>query len=720
VEALGAVIRLGASRDTRGGWERGAGAVGLGVGASSSGCINRSAGDGVGIGVLHAGSAGRAGGGTPGRSDEDGGCEDGSSKNSLCSDDGGVNDGGGHGRRTSSSSEEDSYVNTTSGSDSSWCLDHGRNGGGSSSMGSGSFCHDHGSRRSCRRISSVRGRSTAVQRASTGQKDATGGAAAGHGSVLRGRRLAGGSPRKVLRAGDASGATGSLLATAARGRVWGAAHSAAPPFVPLRARTPPPTKKAYAPLRRCFCRVEPHKDVPFVPYLRESSVPRALLRSIVLNNGWQLVDSDGSDASESDDDNRPKDYYCMGARTRRAAEQRAVGAFIKEFGSGPSVVQALAMNLQRSEAAVRRLLGLVQRLMRDMDAARRGRRATAARSAALEEPTGGQRLATIMVGGDVGAAARSPPAEWQEAWDGLAVPAAAYAAGLEAGRDVSAAGLPARSRAWLVAEKVSAAAELASAASRIDVAAVREYLQSAGDPEEDERMSRVGSNSASRSLPSGARAALSGGGPAAHAVTPTSADGAVVHDFSILGRDTFSRLMYRLCLRYACRGHGARLEMGLLAPPLTAPRHIPVDHDQMRTHMATGGRLLAPDVLGTVRRVFIAGAGPASASAAAALGDDTSSGSSAAAARNRRAGVQHEALSVAGGSCVVCRHDVRAHPSVFQCGLGAPAESLWTEKQVVLLLAAAEMVGRHDTCRLACFVPGRTCRGVALYLDSFG
>ena len=300
------------------------------------------------------------------------------------------------------------------------------------------------------------------------------------------------------------------------------------------------------------------------------------------------------------------------------------------------------------------------------------------------------------------------------------MPAAAYAAGLEAGRDVAAAGLPARSRAWLVAEKVSAAAELAPAASRIDVAAVREYLQSACDPEEDERMSRVGSNSASRSLPSGARAALSGGGPAAHAVTPTSADGAVVHDFSILGRDTFSRLMYRLCLRYACRAHGARQEMGLLAPPLTAPRHIPVDHDRMRTHMAAGGRWLAPDVLGTVRRVFIPGAGPASASAAAALGDDTSSGSSAAAARNRRAGVHHEALSVAGGSCVVCRHDLRAHPSVFQCGLGAPAESLWTAEQVVLLRAAAEMVGRHDTCRLACFVPGRTCRGDALYLGWFG
>jgi len=43
---------------------------------------------------------------------------------------------------------------------------------------------------------------------------------------------------------------------------------------------------------------EPHKDVRFVPYLGESAVPRALLRSIVLKNGWQLVDSDGSDASE--------------------------------------------------------------------------------------------------------------------------------------------------------------------------------------------------------------------------------------------------------------------------------------------------------------------------------------------------------------------------------------------------------------------------------------
>ena len=560
-----------------------------------------------------------------------------------------------------------------------------------------------------------------MQRASTGQKDATGGAAAGHGSVLRGRRLDDGSSRKVLRAGDVSGGTGSLPATATRGRVWAAAHAAAPLFVPLRACTPPPTMTAYAPLRRCFRRVEPHKDVRFVPYLGESAVPRALLRSIVLKNGWQLVDSDGSDASESDDDNRPKDYYSMGPRTRRAAERRAVVAVIKDFGSGPSVVQALAMNMQRSDAAVRRLLGIVQRRMRDMDAARRGRRAAAARSAALEELTRGERLATIMVGGDVGEAACSPPAGWQEVWDGLAVPAAAYSACLEAGRDVAAAGLPARSRAWLMAEKVSAAAELAPATSRIGgVAAVREYLQSACDPAEDERMSRVGSNYASRSSPSGVRATSSGGGAAAHAVTPTSADGAVVPDCSILGRDTFSGLLCRLCLRYACRAHGARQGMELLAPPLTAPRHLPVDRDRIRTHVAAGERLLAPDVLGTVRRLFIPGAGPAGAAAAAALGDNTSSGSSAAAARNRRAGVQHEALSVAGCTCVACLHDVRAPPSVFQCGLGAPAESQWTAEQVALLRAAAALVGRHDTCRLACFVPGRTCRGVALYLDSFG
>jgi len=233
-------------------------------------------------------------------------------------------------------------------------------------------------------------------------------------------------------------------------------------------------------------------------------------------------------------------------------------------------------------------------------------------------------------------------------------------------------------------------------------------------------MSSVGSNSAFRLSPSGVRATSSGEGAVAYAVTPTSADGAVVPACSILGRDTFSNLLCRLCLRYACRAHGARQGMDLLAPPLTAPRHLPVDHDRMRTHMAAGGHVLAPDVLGTARRLFIRGAGPAAAAAAAALGDDMSSGSSAAAARNHRAGVQHKALSVAGGSCVDCRHDVRSHPSIFQCGLGAPAEDRWTAKQAALLYAAAELVGRLDTRRLACFVPGRTCRGAALYLDSLG
>jgi len=105
LEAFDAVIRLGASGDIGGGWGRGAGGVGLGVGASSGGCVGRSAGDGVGVGVVHAGSAGGAGGGTPGRSDEDGGCDNGSSEDSWCSDDGGIDAGGGNGRMGSSSSE---------------------------------------------------------------------------------------------------------------------------------------------------------------------------------------------------------------------------------------------------------------------------------------------------------------------------------------------------------------------------------------------------------------------------------------------------------------------------------------------------------------------------------------------------------------------------------------------------------------------------------------
>jgi len=110
VEVLGAVIRLGVSGDIGGGWGRGAGGVGLREGASSSGCGGRSAGNGVGVGVLHAGSTGGAGGRTPGRSDEDGGCDDRSSEDSWCSDNGGIDNGGGNGRRGSSSSEVDDYV----------------------------------------------------------------------------------------------------------------------------------------------------------------------------------------------------------------------------------------------------------------------------------------------------------------------------------------------------------------------------------------------------------------------------------------------------------------------------------------------------------------------------------------------------------------------------------------------------------------------------------
>jgi len=53
-------------------------------------------------------------------------------------------------------------------------------------------------------------------------------------------------------------------------------------------------------------------------------------------------------------------------------------------------------------------------------------------------------------------------------------------------------------------------------------------------------------------------------------------------------------------------------------------------------------------------------------------------------------------------------------------GSTSSAQSTWSDVEVSLLRAAGRIVARHDTCRLAKFVPAKTCPQVAVFLDSVG
>jgi len=85
--------------------------------------------------------------------------------------------------------------------------------------------------------------------------------------------------------------------------------------------------------------------------------------------------------------------------------------------------------------------------------------------------------------------------------------------------------------------------------------------------------------------------------------------------------------------------------------------------------------------------------------------------------RGRRARVHHSAIALATIGCFECRLDprVRAVMRSVPRAVGG-----WRIDQVRLLQMGADTVGVQDTCRLARFVAGKTCRRVAKFLEGPG
>jgi len=83
--------------------------------------------------------------------------------------------------------------------------------------------------------------------------------------------------------------------------------------------------------------------------------------------------------------------------------------------------------------------------------------------------------------------------------------------------------------------------------------------------------------------------------------------------------------------------------------------------------------------------------------------------------RARLVGAIDGAIGVSASACPDClldpRHDLRGT---------AEEDDGWTADRVSFLRAGCEIVGGHDSCRLAAFVPGQTCRTVAAYIAAVG
>ena len=199
------------------------------------------------------------------------------------------------------------------------------------------------------------------------------------------------------------------------------------------------------------------------------------------------------------------------------------------------------------------------------------------------------------------------------------------------------------------------------------------------------------------------------GTPIVAAATTASASGDVdsgsrqMMDASTLETDTLSRLLCRVCLRYACRLHSTNPRYPLSAPRRARPVSPPPDPSR------------APEVQESSCEEEAA----ASDSTESSDGDVCSLPPQAAVRRGRRASALHRFIAVAASTCTDCRHSSLLRPAGEEGCVGADAAH-WTADHIVLLRLGGGIVGRRNTCWLARFVPGKTCRDVAAYIRAEG
>jgi len=81
--------------------------------------------------------------------------------------------------------------------------------------------------------------------------------------------------------------------------------------------------------------------------------------------------------------------------------------------------------------------------------------------------------------------------------------------------------------------------------------------------------------------------------------------------------------------------------------------------------------------------------------------------------RGGHAGILHASIATAASWCADCRQRAGVKAAMTY---EKPTVDDWSDAQVALLHLGADIVRDGDTCLLARFVPGKTCRGVADYV----
>jgi len=271
--------------------------------------------------------------------------------------------------------------------------------------------------------------------------------------------------------------------------------------------------------------------------------------------------------------------------------------------------------------------------------------------------------------------------------------------------DATAAGTGPSSRAWAVlqAGAVVAACEKGFRL-RADASLLRELRSALRSP-------GVGAVAAEASLGGslldGVARHLSTGTPISVPIVPPRTE------TTVLERDTFSRLLCRVCLRYACRLHSPPCRERLPTTPGVVPVHFPPDPNalaSLQAHARTSGA--GHPTAGHEGNSPPAGQG---AAVSAQVDVGVSLPSQSAVSRARLAGAIHGAIGVPASACPDCVLDPRRHLRGSSEGNDG-----WTADQFAFLRAGCSILGEHDSCRLAAFVPGQTCRTVAAYIAAVG
>jgi len=275
----------------------------------------------------------------------------------------------------------------------------------------------------------------------------------------------------------------------------------------------------------------------------------------------------------------------------------------------------------------------------------------------------------------------------------------------DAADDATTAGLGPSSRAWAVRQAGAAVAACEEGLRlRADVSVLQELRSALRSPGAGVVAAEA---SLGGSLLKAVSRRVSTGTPMAVPTMPPPMD------TTVFERDTFSRLLCRIYLRYACRLHGPACSEPVPTTPGVVPVHLPPDPNvlaSLEAHQRRSG----------VDHLFAGHEGNRPAAGHGAVVSAQVCGAVSLPAQSsvrlaRLAAATHGEIGLAANACPDCRFDPRRHLRATEEG-----DDGWTADQVALLRANSGIVGQHDSCRLAAFVPGQTCRTVTAYIAAVG